>query len=85
MVANINVLNRFFYFLMDNPSPEEILAFHATEEESDRIAYLAEKNKGEGLDFEEEREVEYFHKMEHLVRMAKAKALMKINGKGADG
>lgn len=84
MVADINIFNRFFYFLIDQPSPEEIIAFRATEEESERMAELIEKNREQGLSPEERREVEYFNKVEHLVRIAKARAFGKLGGLPVD-
>jgi hypothetical protein len=78
MVADINIFNRFFYFLIDYPSPEDIMNFSATEDERARMIELIEKNRDVGLSLEEELEVEYFKKAEHLVRMAKIKAAGKL-------
>ena len=56
------------------PTPEEVLALRPTTSLQERIDALLEKNRAEGLSREEEREWEHFQYLEHLVRLAKAKA-----------
>jgi hypothetical protein len=59
------------------PSPEEILALHPSETLQTRIQTLLEKNREEGLTLAEEQEWQQYEYLEHLVRMAKARALLK--------
>ena len=59
------------------PSPEEILALHPSEAFQARVQELLEKNREEGLSPTEEQEWQQYEYLEHLVRMAKAKALLK--------
>lgn len=59
------------------PTPEEILALRPSEELQQRISALLEKNRTEGLTEAEEREWAQYEYLEHIVRMAKAKALLK--------
>jgi uncharacterized coiled-coil DUF342 family protein len=56
------------------PTPEEILALRPSEALQDRIRALLEKNRTEGLTPAEEQEWEQYQYLEHLVRIAKAKA-----------
>ncbi len=60
------------------PSPEEILALHPSEALQSRIQSLIKKNQEEGLTSAEEQEWQQYEYLEHLVRMAKAKALLKL-------
>ena len=62
------------------PSPEEILALRPSGTLQERVQALLEKNKNEGLSPAEEREWQRYEYLEHLVRMAKAKALLKQKG-----
>lgn len=59
------------------PSPEEILALQPSEALQARVQALLEKNREEGLTAAEEQEWQQYEFLEHLVRMAKAKALLK--------
>lgn len=59
------------------PSPEEILALYPSESLQARVQALLEKNREEGLTPAEEREWQQYEYLEHLVRMAKARALLK--------
>jgi hypothetical protein len=58
------------------PSPEETLAIRPSEAFRSRIDELLEKNREEGLTAEENAEWEQYMYLEHLVRMAKARALV---------
>ncbi len=65
-------------FLASLPSPEEILSLRPSRNLQSRIQELLEKNRSTGLTTEEEDEWERYEYLEHLVRLAKAKALLKI-------
>jgi hypothetical protein len=59
------------------PSPEEILALRPSDALQTRVRTLVEKSQEEGLTAAEEQEWQQYEYLEHLVRMAKAKALLK--------
>lgn len=61
------------------PSPEEVLALHASQALQDRIGALLEKNRADGLSPAEEQEWERYEYLEHLVRIAKAKARLRLS------
>jgi len=67
-------------FLASLPTPEEILALRPTAELQARIEVLLDKNGEAGLSPEEQREWEHYRYLEHLVRMAKARALLRTAG-----
>ena len=60
------------------PSPQEVLALRPSERLQERIRALLEKNRTERLAPEEHREWQQYEYLEHLVRLAKAKAALKI-------
>lgn len=59
------------------PSPEEILALRPSRAFQARVQALLKKNREEGLSPAEEQEWQQYEYLEHLVRIAKAKALIK--------
>lgn len=67
-----------FEFLAGLPTPEEIVALRPSETLQARISALLEKNRTEGLSPEEEQEWEQYQYLEHLVRIAKARAYLKL-------
>ena len=60
------------------PAPEDVLALRPSEELQRRIDELIEKSRAGSLSQAEEAEWERYEYLEHLVRMAKAKAHMKV-------
>lgn len=61
--------------------PEEVLALRASPRLQERIRELLEKSRRSSLSPEEELEWERIEYAEHLVRVAKAKAAMKLKDK----
>ncbi len=60
------------------PAPEEVLALRPSPVLQGRIDELLEKNQGGGLSAEEQRVWEQYRYVEHLVRLAKARAALKL-------
>ena len=60
------------------PSAEEILALKPSAALQQQVTQLLEKNQTVGLSPEEERWWQQYEYIEHLVRMAKAKALLNL-------
>jgi hypothetical protein len=65
-------------FLAGLPSPEETLALHPTPALVARVRDLLEKSRTDGLSPAEEDEWRRYEYIEHLVRLAKAKAALKL-------
>lgn len=65
-------------FLAGLPSPEETLALHPTPSLEARVRELLEKSRTVGLSPSEEDEWRRYEYVEHLVRLAKAKAALKL-------
>ena len=65
-------------FLASLPSPEEILTLKPSAKLQQQVELLLEKNRTVGLTPEEERAWQQYEYVEHLVRVAKAKALLRL-------
>jgi hypothetical protein len=57
------------------PSPEEVLALRPAPTLQDRIEELLDKNRNTGLSGEEQKEWARYEYIEHLIRLAKARAI----------
>jgi hypothetical protein len=71
-------LSEVLEFLAKLPSPEEVLALRPSEALSARVAELLGKNRVEGLTETEEQLWQQYERVEYLVQMAKAQALLKL-------
>lgn len=73
----ISVLNELATFLA-SLSPKKVLAFETSQEAQARVSHLLEKNRTKGLSAEENKEMEHYMLVEHLVQLAKAQALLHL-------
>lgn len=76
--SDFHSLNEILEFLARLPSPEEIIALRPSETLQQQINDLLAKQHDSGLNSEEERQWQQFEYLEHLVRIAKANALLKL-------
>ena len=81
--SEIQELEEVLETLAGLPSPEEVLALHPSAQLSERTSALLEKNQNEGMMGDEKEEWEAIMRVEHLVRIAKAKALARLKVGGA--
>lgn len=72
------VLDDFAEFLA-KLAPRKLLEYKASAKAQERLNYLLEKNKSVHLSPEEQDEMRYYMLIEHLVRLAKARALQHLN------
>lgn len=72
-------VNEILEFLAKLPSAEAIMALRPAKELQQQINELLEKQRTVGLTSEEEREWQQYEYLEHLVRIAKTHALLKLN------
>lgn len=64
------------------PTPQDVLALRPAPGVQARIEELLEKNRASGLSPAEQREWESYEFVEHLVRLAKAQARIKLQAAG---
>jgi hypothetical protein len=65
-------------FLASLPTPEAIVALRPSETLQTQISNLLEKNRTVGLTPEDEKIWQGYQYLEHIVRMAKARAFLKL-------
>jgi hypothetical protein len=70
-------LNDLLETLARLPSPEEVLALRPASTLQDRIEQLLEKDRNDGLSSEEQQEWARYEYIEHLIRLAKARAIQR--------
>jgi hypothetical protein len=68
-------------FLATLPTPEETLALRPSPALQGRMSELLEKNRTTGLSADERDEWQRYEYLEHLVRMAKGRALLKLKAR----
>jgi hypothetical protein len=61
-------------FIAAGTTPDAVAQFRPSLEAQQRIAQLIERNKEDALSPEEKAELDHFMELEHILRMAKAKA-----------
>jgi hypothetical protein len=64
--------------LLANMDPAKVIQFHASKKSQKRLEELLEKNKEGVLNEEEKIEIERFMAVEHIVRLAKARAYQRL-------
>jgi len=61
-------------FIAGGTTPGNVIAFRPSQASKDRVAKLIHQKKTSGLSAEETSELEHYLQLEHLMRMAKARA-----------
>lgn len=61
-------------FIAAGTTPDAVARFEPSQETKDYVAELIHKEKTDGLTAEESSELDHFMKLEHLMRLAKARA-----------
>ncbi len=74
MIAPTSADQEIVDFIVSGATPAAVIAFHPSEEASLRLEDLIEREKEGLLSAEEKAELDHCFHLEHLMRMAKAKA-----------
>ena len=61
-------------FFAQGPSPAEVVAFQPSEETTDRVRYLLDRNAADELTNEESEELDFLGEVEHFMQLIKARA-----------
>ena len=61
-------------FIAAGTTPTRVIAFQPSEEAKARVAELIEREKASGLSPDESTELNHYLQLEHLMRLAKARA-----------
>jgi len=70
----IRAYDEIVEFIAGGTTPNTVVHFEPSEETKDYVAGLIQKEKTSGLTGEESSELDHFLKLEHLMRLAKARA-----------
>ena len=70
----IRAYNEIVEFIASGTTPQKVAAFTASAETKEHVADLLMREKSDGLSKEEASELDHFMKIEHLMRLAKARA-----------
>jgi hypothetical protein len=68
------VYDEFVEFIAAGSSPQNVIAFRPSEKTRKRVFNLIEREREEGLSADEKSELDHYMQIEHLMRLAKAKA-----------
>ncbi|MCC6727389.1 MAG: hypothetical protein IT258_22995 [Saprospiraceae bacterium] len=79
MTAAISPVLDDFAAFISKLAPRKVLDYKASAKAQERVNYLLEKNRGSGLSAEEQQEMNYYMMIEHIVRLAKTRALQRLN------
>lgn len=77
--TGLSGLREVLELLASLPDPREIMALRSSDAVQAEIEALLEKNRSQGLNAVEQRLWQHYEFVEHLVRLAKAQALLKLN------
>lgn len=61
-------------FIAAGTTPQNVIAFRPSEESQKRVSDLLERSKSDDLSSAEKSELEHYLQIEHLMRLAKARA-----------
>lgn len=61
-------------FIAAGTSPDSLISFQPSEAAKERVAHLIQMEKTAGLSADEESELEHYLQLEHIMRLAKARA-----------
>ncbi len=83
MVAATQVEEEVVRFLINQPTPEQILAFHPSADVAARFYELVATERDQPLTPAEQRELETFLYIEHMMRLMKAAAHQALQQKAS--
>jgi aromatic ring-opening dioxygenase LigB subunit len=66
-------------FIVAGTSPNKLIVFEPSEVVKDRVADLIYKEKTSGLLLDEKSELDHYMQLEHIMRLAKARARKYLN------
>lgn len=61
-------------FIAAGTRPDDVIAYEPSQAAKERVAHLIRKEKADGLTPEEKSELDNYMQLEHIMRLAKARA-----------
>jgi len=75
----MKVYEEVIEFIAAGTSPNKLITFEPSEVVKDRVADLIYKEKTYGLSLDEKSELDHYMQLEHIMRLAKARARKYLN------
>jgi hypothetical protein len=79
-MSNPKVYEEVVEFIAAGTSPQNVVAFRPSRSARERVADLLRREKTSALSPDEKSELDHYLQLEHLMRLAKARARQHING-----
>ncbi len=73
-----SITNEVLDFLVSAPTPEQIIAFHASDVAQERLRILLESNRNGTLTAEDKAELDEMHRVNHFFTLIKGRAMKVI-------
>ena len=80
---SITIQDEVLDFLMTSPTPEEIIAFRASDAAQERLRFLLDANRNETISDVEQAELEEASSINHFFALLKARAHKKLQADDA--
>lgn len=77
-VAQSPIYDEVYKFLVSAPTPQQIIAFHASDTTQERVRELLAANRENRLSTEEQLELDEFERVNHFVSMLKLYARQQL-------
>ena len=76
-------IEAFAQFVTSQPSLKEIATYHAPQEIADQVYTLLAAEKAGAISHDEQRELNHYETIEHILMCAKAEALHKLQSRAS--
>jgi hypothetical protein len=73
-MSTVKAYEEIVDFIAAGTTPQNVIAFHPSEAAQERVADLLRREKDDRLTPEEKLELDHYLQLEHLMRLAKARA-----------
>lgn len=73
-MSNPKAYEEVIEFIAAGTSPQNVVAFRPSQSARERVADLIQREKADGLSPDEQSELDHYLQLEHLMRLAKARA-----------
>ncbi len=73
-MSETRAYEEFIDFIASGPSPDTVATFQTSDVCKQRVAELIDREKTNGLSKEEKSELDHYLQLEHIMRLAKARA-----------
>ena len=73
-MTEFRAYEEFINFIASGPSSEHVVAFQPSEATRQRVVHLMAREKAVGLSEAESEELDQYIRLEHIMRLAKARA-----------